>query len=263
MKALGIAATGMLAQQTNVDTISNNIANSSTTGYKRTRAEFADLMYQSNKREGGITSGEGNMRPVSVDVGLGVKTIGTSRVSTQGGIEQTDNAFDMAIQGNGYFIVTQPDGTQAYTRDGSFKVSAEGMLVTNQGYEVNPGINIPEDAVNVEISEDGVVSAFNAEDVEATELGQINVANFMNDAGLRNVGDNLLVETPASGEAVISEPGDMDAAAGTILQGSLESSNVDSVRSITALIGAQRAYEMNSKVIETADQMMSTAGNIR
>lgn len=261
MKALGIAATGMLAQQTNVDVISNNIANANTTGFKSSRAAFQDLIYETREREGALTSREGSTRPTGVDVGLGVQTAGTVRLNTQGGLAQTENQLDMAIDGRGYFAVNLPDGSRAYTRDGSFQMSAEGQLVTLQGYEVDPGIVIPEDTVRVEVSEEGTVMAFVANNPQPVELGQLTLATFTNDGGLKAVGNNLLQATVASGDPIQANPG--DPGVGLIRQGYLENSNVNIIQQITDLISAQRAYEMNSKAIETADQMMSTANQIK
>ncbi|KGM46968.1 flagellar basal-body rod protein FlgG [Pseudooceanicola atlanticus] len=261
MKALGIAATGMMAQQTNVDVISNNIANASTTGFKSARASFQDLLYENLEREGAPTSEQGTYRPTGIDVGLGVRTAGTVRLNTQGGLAQTENQMDLAIEGRGFFAINMPDGETVYTRDGSFRVNAEGQLVTQQGYEVNPGVVVPEDTTQVEISETGIVSAFIGNDTIPVELGQLTLTTFINDAGLRPLGNNLLAATVASGDPAQANPG--DPAVGILRQGYLENSNVNIIQQITDLISAQRAYEMNSKSIETADQMMSTANQIR
>lgn len=261
MKALGIAATGMLAQQTNVDVISNNIANANTTGFKSSRAAFQDLIYETVKREGAITSNQGTSRPTGVDIGLGVQTAGTIRLNTQGGLLATENQLDMAIDGQGYFTINLPDGNLAYTRDGSFQLSAEGTLVNLQGYEVSPGITIPDNTVKIEVNEQGTVMAYVESDPTPVELGQITLTTFTNNAGLRALGDNLLQATTASGDPVQSNPG--DPGVGIIRQGFLENSNVNIIQQITALISAQRAYEMNSKAIETADQMMSAANQIK
>ncbi len=261
MRTLSIAATGMKAQQTNVDTISNNIANMNTTGFKKMRAEFTDLIYQSEQRQGGLTSEAGTVKPVGVDVGLGVKTTGIARVSTQGSLKATDNDYDLAIDGKGYFTVNMPDGGQAYTRAGAFQLSPEGMIVTNNGYEVAPGINVPENTVDLEVNEEGLVMAFVDDEIEPVEIGQLNLVTFTNEAGLKNVGDNLLVQTPASGDPIAGNPG--EDGLGIIRHGYVENSNVDIIQEITSLISAQRAYEMNSKVVETADQMMTTATQIR
>ncbi|MGP1358098.1 flagellar basal-body rod protein FlgG [Roseicyclus sp.] len=261
MKALGIAATGMLAQQTNVDVISNNIANANTTGFKSSRAAFQDLIYQSVSREGALTSEQGTMTPTGIDIGLGVQTAGTVRLNTQGGLLSTENVLDVAIDGRGFFVVNMPDGGRAYTRDGAFRMSAEGELVTLQGYQVDPGIVIPEGAQNIEINEQGVVMAYLENDPVPVELGRLTLATFINEAGLRPVGNNLLEGTVASGDELPANPG--DAGIGVLRQGYLENSNVNIIQQITDLISAQRAYEMNSKTIETADQMMSTATRMR
>lgn len=261
MKALGIAATGMMAQQTNVDVISNNIANASTTGFKSARASFQDLLYENLAREGAPTSDQGTYLPVGIDVGLGVRTAGTVRLNAQGGLTQTENQTDLAIEGRGYFAIAMPDGNTAYTRDGSFRLNAEGQIVTQQGYEVNPGVVVPADTTRVEIGETGIVSAYIGNDTTPVQLGQLTLATFINDAGMRPLGNNLLAATVASGDAQLNNPG--DPAIGILRQGYLESSNVNIIQQITDLIAAQRAYEMNSKSIETADQMMSTANQIR
>jgi flagellar basal-body rod protein FlgG len=261
MKALGIAATGMLAQQTNVDVIANNIANANTTGFKSGRAAFQDLIYQSVNSAGALTSEEGTARPVGTDIGLGVQAAGVIRHNTQGGLVQTENQLDMAIDGNGYFIVNRPDGTQAYTRDGNFQLSGEGQLVTLNGYEVEPAIVVPELTRQVEINQNGVVMAYIENEAEPVELGQVTLATFLNQAGLKPMGDNLLAATPASGEPVEATPG--EPGVGVTRQGYLENSNVNIIQQITDLISAQRAYEMNSKAIETADQIMTTTNQIK
>lgn len=261
MRALGIAATGMQAQQTNVDVIANNIANANTTGYKSTRAAFQDLVYQSMRREGSLTSDDGTARPTGVDIGLGVQTAGVIRLNTQGGLVATENQLNMAIDGKGYFTINLPDGSQAYTRAGTFQLSAEGQIVTLDGYEVDPGIVIPDNSVDIQISEQGLVMAYVENDVEPVELGQLTMTTFINDGGLKSVGNNMLLETVASGQPLTSNPG--DPGVGIIRQGYLENSNVNIIQQITDLIAAQRAYEMNSKAIETADQMMSTSNQIK
>ena len=259
MNSLNTAATGMSAQQLNVEVISNNIANMNTTGFKRHRAEFSDLMYASHERVGRPTGD--NVKPVGVDVGMGVKAVGVSSINTQGALSQTGNELDVAIDGRGYLTVAMPDGSQAYTRAGALQMNAEGMLVTQEGYEVDPGIAIPDDTTKVEINKEGVVYAFFGLGGESVEVGQLTLATFANQAGLRNIGSNLLVETPASGAAVTGNPG--DEGFGSLQQGYVEASNVEVITEITALIGAQRAYEMNSKVVQTADDMMQTSSNIR
>lgn len=261
MKALGIAATGMLAQQTNVDVIANNIANANTTGFKSGRAAFQDLIYQSMRQEGALTSTEGTSRPVGMNVGLGVQSAGVIRLNTQGGLSQTENQLDLAIEGHGFFVVNRPDGTQAYTRAGSFQLSAEGQIVTLDGYEIDPGVNVPDNTRQIEINQQGVVMAYVDSDPAPVELGQMTMATFLNEAGMKPIGNNMLEETTASGEPTLVTPG--EPGVGIIRQGYLENSNVNIIQQITDLISAQRAYEMNSKAIETADQMLSTANQIK
>ncbi|MFC0281183.1 flagellar basal-body rod protein FlgG [Falsigemmobacter intermedius] len=261
MKALGIAASGMLAQQTNVDVIANNIANANTTGFKAGRAAFQDLLYQSDNRAGALVADDGAIRPVGVDIGLGVATAGIMRLNTQGGMTETGNQLDLAIQGRGYFQITLPDGTTAYTRAGNFTLSPEGEIVTNDGYPLDPGFAVPEEATSVQISADGVVSVLVPGEMLPQELGEITLAGFINEAGLRPMGNNLLAETAASGAPVLAQAG--DEGFGTLRQFYVEASNVDVIRQITDLISAQRAYEMNSKAITTADQMMQTAVQVR
>jgi len=260
MKALGTAATGMLAQQTNVDVIANNIANANTTGFKAGRAAFQDLIYQSLRREGAAT-GEGAMRPQAVDIGLGVQAAGVSRLNTQGGLTETGNQLDMAIDGRGYFVITRPDGTNAYTRDGSFTLSAEGEVVTLDGNLVEPAIVVPENTTQIEVSQDGIVQAYVGGEMEPQELGQINLATFINDAGLKPIGNNLFLQTEASGEAILAEPG--EEGIGIVRHQYLEASNVDPVKQMTDLITAQRTYEMNSKTMTAADEMLQTTNQIR
>ncbi|TMV83453.1 flagellar basal-body rod protein FlgG [Thioclava sp. BHET1] len=261
MRALGIAATGMLAQQTNVDVISNNIANANTTGYKSSRAAFQDLIYQSERREGAQTSDAGTTRPVGLDIGLGVESTGVVRLNTQGGLTQTGNQLDLAIDGAGYFTVNMPDGTQTYTRAGNFQLSPTGEIVTLEGYEVSPGITIPANTTKIEISEAGQVQAYVGNNTTPVQLGQITLATFVNEAGMKPIGNNLLQETVASGAPTTANPG--DAGIGVVHQGYLESSNVNIIQQITDLISAQRAYEMNSKAIQTADEMLSTVNQMK
>jgi flagellar basal-body rod protein FlgG len=256
MHALQTAATGMAAQDLHVQVISNNIANMATTGYKRQRAEFSDLLYEHLRRIGTQSSDQGNILPVGIDLGSGVKPVGTPRVMTQGSLSQTGNAFDLAINGEGFFKILMPDGTFSYTRDGSFQMDGTGRLVTTQGYVVQPGITVPQNATAFTVNAQGQVSIIPVGSTTPTILGQLTVTRFINQAGLLSIGDNLLQETPASGA-----PQDGLAAtngAGSIQQASLEQSNVDSVTEISDLIAAQRAYEMNSKVITAADQMLSS-----
>jgi flagellar basal-body rod protein FlgG len=251
----------MLAQQLNVEVISNNIANMNTTAYQRRRAEFADLLYQNVRRVGSTSSSTGSIVPSGVQVGLGVRTAATYRITEQGNVISTDNTFDIAIQGQGYFQVTLPSSETAYTRAGAFQLSPQGEIVTGDGYTVLPGITIPTDALEVTINPEGQIFVKLAGQVTPSNVGQLQLATFSNDAGLEAIGDNLLLETPASGQATTGVPG--AAGFGKVSQGFLESSNVNVVTEITNLISAQRAYEMKSRVIETTDQMMSTLNQIR
>lgn len=261
MRSLSIAGTGMLAQQTNVDVISNNIANMNTTGYKRQRAQFQDLLYQQVSRPGAASNGPEARVPSGIQIGAGVRTGGVYRIAEQGALVQTDNRFDLAIQGLGYFQVQMPSGEIAYTRDGTFQLSDQGELVTSQGLRVEPGITIPQGAVDVVVSRSGEVQVKIAGEVEMQTVGQIELATFTNEAGLEAQGDNLFLATGASGEPTISAPG--EPGFGSVAQGFVEASNVNPVAEITALITAQRAYEMNSRVVKTADEMLGTTSQLR
>lgn len=261
MRALSIGATGMLAQQLNVEVISHNIANMNTTAYQRRRAEFQDLLYQNQRRVGSNSSDANTIVPAGVQIGLGVKTAAVYRISEQGNLSLTENPLDLAINGNGYFQITLPNGDTSYTRAGALQVDADGDLVTADGFTVEPGITIPQNAVDISVNASGEVLVSLDGQTAPQNVGQLTLANFINEAGLLAIGENLMLETPASGTAITGTPG--SPGFGTIQQGFLETSNVNVVDEITNLISAQRAYEMNSKVIETADQMMSTLGNIR
>ena len=261
MRALSVAATGMMAQQLHVEVISNNIANMTTTGYKRRRPEFQDLLYQSQRRIGAASGQDGSIVPAGVELGLGVKTAAVYRVHGQGNLVNTENSLDLAIQGDGFFVVELPSGEIAYTRSGNFQLSPDGLIVTADGYTVSPGITVPQDAIDVSINAEGQVTAKIEGQIELADLGQIDLATFVNPAGLSAIGNNLLLETEASGTAVLGTPG--SDGFGTLQQGFLESSNVNPVQEITALITAQRAYEMNSKVISAADQMLGTVTQMR
>ncbi|MDY0008624.1 MAG: flagellar basal-body rod protein FlgG [Bdellovibrionales bacterium] len=258
---LDIGATGMLAQQLNVDVISNNIANMTTTGYKRQRAEFQDLLYQTKVRPGASSSDQGTTVPAGIQQGLGVKAGSVYRINEQGALQMTGNPFDVAIKGDGYFMITLPSGDTGYTRDGSFQLDQDGQLVTSEGYDVQPGITIPADAVDVTINASGEVLVKLQNQTVLANVGQIQLATFANDAGLEAIGNNLLLETEASGNAIVSNPG--EPGYGQLEQGALETSNVNIVQEITSLIQAQRAYEMNSKIIQTGDEMLSTVTNMR
>jgi flagellar basal-body rod protein FlgG len=261
MQALRTAATGMSAQQLNVEVISNNIANMNTVGFKRQRAEFQDLLYQTIERAGAQSSGDGNVVPTGVQVGGGVKAGSVYRISEQGTPTMTNNPLDVAIQGKGFLQILLPSGETAYTRAGNFSTNDQGQIVTEDGYTVQPGITIPQNATAVTIGKTGMVQVTVAGEAAPQTVGQIELANFMNEGGLEAIGDNLLMETAASGAANVGTPGDVGF--GQLLQGYTEASNVDAVAEISALIIAQRAYEMNSKVITTADQMLSVSAQVK
>jgi flagellar basal-body rod protein FlgG len=260
MRALATAATGMMAQELNVQVISNNIANMRTTGYKRQRAEFQDLLYEHVRRIGTQTSTQGNILPVGIDLGGGVKTVGTPRLMTQGTIAPTGADLNVAIRGEGFFKVLMPDGTFSYTRDGSFQMDAQGRVVTLQGNVIQPGITIPNNAQAISISPAGQVSATIPGSTTPALLGQLALTRFVNKAGLQAVGDNLFVETPASGPPQDGVPN--TDGMGDLQQGNLEQANVEAVTEISDLIAAQRAYEMNGKVITAADQMLQATSNL-
>jgi flagellar basal-body rod protein FlgG len=261
MKALQIAATGMAAQQMRVDVVSNNLANMSTTGYNARRADFADLHYQQMARPGTITAEDGTMLPTGIQIGLGVRPASVSVILAQGSLTATQGDLDVAIEGRGYLEVTLPSGASGYTRDGALKRSAEGQIVDSEGHPVAPGITIPEDARSLAINAAGEVYAYFGDRVEPELLGQLNLVGFTNDKGLEAIGSNLFLETEASGPANVGTPG-VDGL-GTLRQGYLEESSVDSVREITELIKAQRGYELNAKVITAADQMLGATTQVR
>ena len=261
MRAMNIAATGMQAQQTNVEVISNNIANMNTTGYNRRRPEFTDLLYQSVQRVGTNSSDNGNIVPAGVQLGLGVKTTAIYRITEQGSLTNTDNTLDLAVQGKGYFLITLPSGETAYTRAGAFQLSSTGQIVTQQGYTVQPGITIPTAATGVSVNSSGQVSITQDGTTASTVVGQLQLAIFPNDAGLEARGDTMFMETASSGAPTTASPG--STGFGTVLQGYLESSNVNVVTEMTNLISAQRAYEMNSKVISASDEMMQNINQLK
>jgi flagellar basal-body rod protein FlgG len=260
MRSLDIAGTGMQAQQTNVEVISNNIANMTTTGYKRRRAEFQDLIYQNLRRVGSNSSDSGSIVPSGAQVGLGVKTAAIYRIGEQGNLQQTSNSLDLAVRGNGYFQLTLPSGETAYTRDGTFSLSPEGQIVSADGYVVQPGITIPSNATSVAINTAGQVQVTLDGQTTPQTVGQIQLAAFPNDAGLDAQGDNLFLQSAASGNPVTGTPA--SPGFGSVLQGFVETSNVNVVTEITDLITAQRAYEMNSRVITASDEMLSTLTNL-
>jgi flagellar basal-body rod protein FlgG len=261
MRALSIAATGMNAQEQNLEVIANNVANINTTGFKRSRAEFTDLIYQ-NERIAGVSSrGRDATVPEGAQVGLGVRTAAIRSLQIQGALTNTGNTLDLAINGLGWFQVTDPNGDTVYTRDGAFNTNAQGQVVTTDGYLVTPTITIPPTATSVAVSQSGMVTATIAGQTNPQQLGQLTIANFVNSSGLQALGGNYFQQTAASGAPTVGVPG--DTAFGIIQQGYIEASNVDPVTEITNLISAQRAYEMNSKVIQAADQMSGTITNLR
>jgi flagellar basal-body rod protein FlgG len=259
MRALYTAAAGMAAQQFNIDTVSNNIANVNTAGFRANQARFQDLIYQQMRAPG--TPVGASVVPVAQEVGLGVKVGSSEKIFTQGTIQQTNNPLDVAIDGDGFFQVTKPDGTLAYTRDGSFKRDANGSVVTADGYFLNPQITVPQSALQVGVGADGAVTAVLPGQSAPQQLGQIQVARFTNAAGLAPVGQNLFTQTGASGSPVISQPGINGA--GSLQGGYIENSNVSIVDQMVAMITAQRAFEANSKAVTTADQMLQTAVNTK
>ena len=253
IRSLWISKTGLDAQQTQMDVISNNLANVSTSGFKRSRAVFEDLLYQ-NIRQSGAQSSQQSQLPSGMQLGTGVKPVATERIFTQGSLQQTNNNTDIAINGSGFFQVLMPDGTNAYTRDGSFQVNSTGQLVTASGYTVQPAITIPANAQSVTVARDGVVSITLPNSAAVTQLGTIQLSTFMNPAGLSAKGENMYVETAASGTATAGNPGVNGA--GILQQGYVETSNVNVVEEMVNMIQTQRAYEINSKAITTSDQML-------
>lgn len=260
-RSLDIGATGMLAQQLNVDVISNNIANMTTSGFKRQRAAFMDLIYQNIDRPGSTSSDSGTIVPTGLQLGLGVRAGSVTREHSQGAIQITENPLDLAITGEGYFQIALPNGDTAYTRDGTFQINENGELVTVQGYTVDPGITIPDDALNVDINTSGEVLVSLPNQTASQNVGQLQLANFVNPAGMEAIGDNLFKETDASGAPSTGSPNENEF--GAIRQGALEQSNVNVVEEITKLISAQRAYEMNSNIISTSDEMLQTTTQLR
>ncbi|MEP1767152.1 MAG: flagellar basal-body rod protein FlgG [Sulfitobacter sp.] len=261
MRALKIAATGMSAQQMRVETISNNLANMSTTGYNARRAEFADLHYQQMARAGSVNASDGTVLPTGVQLGLGVRPAAVSLNLEQGSLSATQGDLDVAIDGQGYLEVTLPSGQTAYTRDGGLKRTGDGLIVTSEGFSVGPEITIPSDAKSISINADGEVYAYFDEAAAGQLLGQFTLTGFTNSKGLEAIGSNMFLETEASGPPLASTPG--EDGLGTLRQGYLEDSSVDAVREITELIEAQRGYEMNAKVISAVDQMMGATTQVR
>jgi flagellar basal-body rod protein FlgG len=253
IRSLWISKTGLDAQQTQMDVISHNLANVSTSGFKKSRAVFEDLLYQ-NIRQPGAQSSQQTQLPSGLQLGTGVKPVATERIFTQGNLQQTDNSKDVAIQGNGFFQIMMPDGSTAYTRDGSFQMDAQGQLVTSSGFPLQPAITIPANAQSLSIGRDGVVSITTADSTASTQIGQIQLATFINPSGLQSKGENLYVETTASGNPNTNTPGANGA--GLLQQNYLETSNVNVVEELVSMIQTQRAYEINSKAITTSDQML-------
>ncbi len=260
MQSLYTASTGMLGMQMQIDTTANNIANVNTIGFKKSRAEFADLMYRVQEYAGTATS-DVTKNPTGIEVGLGVRPTAVNKIFSEGSLKQTDNQLDVAITGRGFFKMELPDGTEVYSRNGAFKVDSEGTIVNSDGYTVIPAIVIPEDSTNLSIGTDGIVTVIQAGQTEATQVGQFETTNFINPAGLHSMGDNLYIETDSSGQPVPGTPG-VDGL-GILRQGFVELSNVELVVELTDLITGQRAYDSNSKVITTSDEMLQTTNNLK
>lgn len=260
MQSLYTASTGMLGMQTQIDTTANNIANVNTIGFKKSRAEFADLMYNVMEYAGTATS-DVTKSPTGIEVGLGVRTTAVNKIFAEGSLKQTDNQLDIAITGRGFFKLELPDGTEVYSRNGALKVDEDGTIVNSDGYKLVPEIVIPPDATNISIGTDGTVTVVQPGQTQATQIGQIQTTNFINPAGLHSLGDNLYIETDSSGQAVEGVPG-VDGL-GTLRQGFVELSNVELVVELTDLITGQRAYDSNSKVITTSDEMLQTTNNLK
>ena len=260
LRSLWTGASGMIAQQTHLDVVANNLSNVNTTGFKKARTDFEDLLYQID-REPGAPVEVGSVVPTGIQIGLGTRVVGTNRMMTEGNLAQTDGDFDMAIEGDGFFQVTLPDGNLAYTRDGSWRRDGEGQIVTSNGYLLEPNIVIPEEATSISISPTGIVSITTIDDEEQQEVGQVELARFVNPSGLKAIGKNLFLETDASGEAVAGAPG--DEGLGYVLHGFIEMSNVQVVEEMVNMIVAQRAYEANSKTIQTSDDLLRIANGLK
>ena len=260
LRSLRTAALGMSAQQLNVDTIANNLANVNTTGYKKNNIEFQDLLYETNQA-GGASGNDGNEKPGEIQIGLGNKPISTFRSFTQGNVTETGNSLDVAIDGNGFLQIQKPDGSYVFTRDGALRINSTGNLVTASGLRVFPEVSLPDNVASVNISQDGIISVLISGEPEPEEIGQLELATFMNPAGLRAVGGNLFEQTEACGEPSYGQPG--EEGYGTVLQGFLEKSNVDVVKEMINLIVAQRAYEINSKAVKTADEILAMTNNLK
>lgn len=260
IRALWTAATGMQGQQTNIDVIANNLANVNTVGFKRSSADFEDLIYQTQK-EAGVNTTSNTVEPTGIQIGLGTQLAAVSKNFMQGSLQQTGNPLDLAIQGSGFFQITMPDGSIAYTRAGDFQLDNNGRIVTTDGYPLSPEITIPQDTTSVSVGNDGTISVLEAGQTTPTQLGQLQLAFFANPAGLKSIGQNLYIQTVSSGTPTLGTPGINGL--GTINQGYLEMSNVSVVQEMVNMIAAQRAYETNAKVIQTSDQMLQTANNLK
>ena len=260
IRSLFIAATGMEAQTLNIDVIANNLANANTAGFKRSRADFEEIMYQDIITPG-ATSAEGTTMPSGLQVGLGVKPVSVHKVFEEGQLVNTGNPLDLAIEGDGFFQITRPNGEIAYTRDGTFKLDSEGRIVNSEGYALEPEITIPSDATQITVSADGKITVLQAGSTEPVEVGQIEIVKFPNPGGLKAIGKNLFLETPSSGAPITGNPG--QDGLGSIQQGFVELSNVNIVEEMIQMIISQRAYEMNSKAIQASDEMLQTANNLR
>jgi len=260
IRALYTAATGMEAQQTNIDVIANNLANVNTSGFKRSRADFQDLLYQTYRQPGSASS-DSTIVPTGIQVGLGVRPAAVQKLFTEGDMQMTGNELDVAIEGKGFFQIMQPNGEKAYSRAGSFKMDAEGKIVNSDGYALEPAITVPSDTTRVSIGVDGKVSVVQAGQANSTVVGSIELASFPNPAGLNSIGRNLMLPTDASGAPQTGVPG--QGGLGTVAQGTVEMSNVDAVEEMVGMITAQRAYEINSKVIQSADEMLRMANNVK
>ena len=260
IRSLWISKTGMDAQQTQLDVVSNNLANVNTTGFKRSRAVFEDLLYQ-NAREPGAQSSQQTTLPSGLQIGTGTRVVTTERLHTQGNLTKTGNSTDVAINGNGFFQVQMPDGTLAYTRDGNFQINAQGQLVTSSGYPVQPAVTVPQNATSLTVGKDGVVTVTMPGTVNNTQVGTFQLANFINPAGLRSLGENLYAETEASGTANLANPGSNGV--GALNQNYVETSNVNVVEEMIQMIQTQRAYEINSKAVQTADRMLEKVAQLK
>lgn len=260
IRSLWTAASGMQAQSVNIDVISNNLANVNTTGFKKSRADFQDLLYE-NLRQAGVASSSGSQVPTGIQIGHGTRPVATQKIFIQGDYQKTENELDMAVEGEGFFQIMQPNGEIAYSRAGSFKLDKDGSIVTSDGYLMEPGLSLPSDTTALSIGTDGTVSVIQAGDTEATEIGTIELARFINPAGLKSIGRNLYLPTSASGDVTTGTAG--EDGFGTIAQGYLEMSNVSVVDEMVNMIVAQRAYEINSKAIQTADEMLQMANSIK